>query len=436
MSWNGISLSRRFDSEEASAELARELGMKPEFDAAWALGSAFYDVLTSDSPQLYDEQELGGAAPLKKLFDELLKPLAESLRLVLDDEGKKMVTRALIKELRRQLRNAPENRAFRACRRCRGAARGAAVSRAMSGQREPSAPAVTGTARAVAKIRRRARYIPFVKRLVETFKGKGSEVEDIVFSDDVDEYRLELARRVVMMATAVYAAMREAIEASKRIGPGYLPARAGVLSEPSELARALPEAQALLATRHGRKLLAAEELSAMKTYAVDSVDVSRQRVDRLGLVIDCSGSMAGDEILIAAAIGIARVWLYRPKRVDLLFFNTRNRIIKAASAADTIRALAAIEPGGGTDIAGAVEAALREFRDAQVIDVVTDGRDYPRNAPRDPRLRYVIVSRDGWENWGWKSRSDATLVEVSKGRIRVVYPGAPEVKKVMEPETA
>ncbi|NPA96953.1 MAG: VWA domain-containing protein [Crenarchaeota archaeon] len=429
MSWNGISLSRRFDSEEASKRLAKELGTEPEFDAAWALGSAFYDVLTSDSPQLYDERELDGATPLKKVFDDVLKPVAEALRLMLDDEGKKMVTRAIIEELRRQLRNAPENQAYKnargRCSKCRGRALGRAVSREMgrATKGSPSPSAVAGAAKAAAKIVRRAKYIPYVKDLARSFvKGRGKEVADIVFGDEIDEYRLELAKRVSMLATAIASTIREAIESSRRLGPGYMPARAAPIQEPSDLERALGESLALLATRHGKSMLASEELTALKTFAAEDVERSRQRVERLGLVIDCSGSMAGDEIVVATAIGIARIKIYRPKQVSVVFFNASSRVIKARTPLEVIKALAEVQPGGGTDVAGAVETALKEFRDADVIDVITDGRDDPDRAPADKRLSYVIVTEDGWRNWGWSKRKDACLVEYRGNTIRVVYP--------------
>jgi len=187
------------------------------------------------------------------------------------------------------------------------------------------------------------------------------------------------------------------------------------LDDLHELARLHPASLAVLATRAGPHALATGDLTAIKTYAAGSE--GSERVDSLGVAVDVSGSMAGQEIVFASGAAIALFTVFKPRKRRFAFFTSE--VHEVADARDFLRLLLTIRPGGGTNIARAVGHACRLWNDIEKVVVISDGRDHP---PRDAcaKVSYVIVTEDGWSNFGWSGVKGAWLV-AQKGDRLVVH---------------
>jgi len=259
-------------------------------------------------------------------------------------------------------------------------------------------------------------YVEDVVKIVEAIEGaKGRDYTiQFLLSGHIDERRLEVARKVAVTARLVGQIVGRRLVALRRFGPGTEPAGFARISDVHELARLHPLSYLLLATDMGAKQLATGELLSLKTYAVGSKGV--EKPNSLGVVVDASGSMAGEEIVLAAGIAIALFTLLKPKRKRLAFFTTEvHEVVDTRSFIDM---LLTIRPGGGTNISRAVSHTCQLWKDVERVVVISDGRDHP---PRDAcaKVSYVVVTEDGWNGFGWFGVKNAWLVAQKGDRLVV-----------------
>ena len=250
---------------------------------------------------------------------------------------------------------------------------------------------------------RKVRYANALKTITESLeasescKGKGSEVAELAFSEEVDEGRLRLAEELSIKLRAVGRLIERRLVSLRRLGPGYEPAHVGYVRDMKYYPRFTPLARGLYATKSGKAILNITGLPAILTYAVGSK--GSERIRSLGLVIDASGSMGGDEIVWATAIAIAMIKYFKPRKVRLAFFNINLKEVEPG-AMSVIDALLKIKPKGGTDVKAAYEAVRKSWgNDVDKTYIITDGRDNPFT-PKDAEI--IVITKDGWEGWGWK----------------------------------
>ena len=367
------SLSRRFDSKQSFTWLSRLTG-NGVLDDAWRVATAFLAKLMYDDDEVYPPAALHpGLRKLLEYYRRELRPLAEKLRLILVTYDEYI---AVFREVLRRLREKRDVKP---------------IIHALSGISD----------------------LAYLAETLHAGKGRDWAVRTLL-RGGVDKRRLEIARKVSVVARMVGRIVTNKLEKLRKTGPGYEPAYVGGMEDATELARATPLAYGLLATSYGRIALLDGSLPVIKTYRVGSKGLWRP--NSLGVVIDASGSMAGDEIIVATGIGIALFASLRPRHRRLAFFDTTFKEVHDPN--QFLDYLLTISPGGGTYIAGAVEAARRSWGDDVDIVVVTDGRDSPPE-PRE-NVRYVIITRDSWESYGWKKRGDAWLIEYKDDKIHVV----------------
>jgi len=366
-------LSPDFDSYHRALAMARVLE-DSKIDAEFNLAVTAYAYLTHH--RLYDESELEDrkAKLLLKRFEEEIKPRLEGAMLYINPSDAAVIAKEILKRLRKK--------------------------------------------RGVKDVADRAQYISDYADLVEAFegaKGRDRVVTEILSADYLDEERLKVARQVVAVAKAVGRKLATQVATSRKLGQGFEPAGVGNVKELYELARLHPMSQVLLTNTLGLQQLAAGELQAVKTYAIGSKE--REKIKRLGVLVDVSGSMAGQEIVYATGIAIALFMAFKPYRKRLGFFNAQ-----VQDVLDTKRLLdelLRVQAGGGTNIAEAVYHACAHWKDVDRIIVVTDGRDDPPRAPRNCNVSYVITTLDGWRNYGWDKVKNAWLVAKKGDKIVV-----------------
>jgi len=260
-------------------------------------------------------------------------------------------------------------------------------------------------------------YVEDVAKIVEAIEGaKGRDYTiQFLLSGSVDERRLEVARKVAATARLVGQIVSRRIASLKRLGPGVEPAGYSRMRDVDELAKLHPLSYLLLTTDAGIRMLASEELTSLKTYAIGSR--GRERPSSLGIVLDVSGSMAGTEIVYAAGIAIALFTIFKPQKKRLALFSSE--IHEVPDARSLIEVLLTVRPGGGTNIARAVEHVCRHWSDVDRIVLISDGRDRPPQQQQSCNVSYVIVTQDGWEQYGWRSIPTAWLITWKDGKLVV-----------------
>jgi len=270
--------------------------------------------------------------------------------------------------------------------------------------------------RQISDIVNRLGYVEDVVKIVEAIEGaKGRDYTiQFLLSGHIDERRLEVARKVAATARLVGQIIGRRLAQLRRLGPGVEPAGYSRMRDVDELAKLHPLSYLLLTTDAGIRMLASEELISLKTYAIGSR--GRERPRSLGVVLDVSGSMAGSEIVYGAGIALALFTIFKPLKRRLALFSSE--VHEVADARSFIEVLLTVRPGGGTNIARAVEHTCRHWSDVEKITIISDGRDRPPQQ-QNCDVSYVIVTQDGWEQYGWRSIPTAWLVALRDGKLVV-----------------
>jgi len=366
-------LSPDFDSYRRALLMTKVLEDN-KIDDVFNLAVTAYAYLTHH--RLYDESELDNkkSKALLERFNAEIKPHIDSAMLYANPSDAAVIAKEILKSLRKR--------------------------------------------RNVAEVMNRVQYISDYVDLVEAFEGaKGRDriVSSILSSDYADEERLKVARQVMAIAKAVGRKLSTQVATSRKLGQGYEPAGVGHMKELYELARLHPMSQVMLTNKLGLQQLATNELQAIKTYAIGSKE--REKIKRLGVLVDVSGSMGGPEIVYATGIAIALFMIFKPQKKRLGFFNTQ--IQEVADTRSLLDELLKVQAGGGTNISEAVYHACTHWRDVDRIVVVTDGRDDPPHTRNNCNVSYVIITLDGWRSFGWDRVKNAWLVAKKGDKIVV-----------------
>jgi len=366
------SLSPRFDSYIAYLRMSKILNDKL-LDDAYRLATTSYGYLLQY--EVYEEGELedARAKELLRHFNMELRPWLDRIMLYIYPSDAAVIAREVLRRLR---------------------------------EKKP-----------ISDIIQRLGYVEDVVKIVEALEGaKGRDYTiQFILAGNIDERRLEVARRVSATARLVGRIVGRRLVALRRIGPGVEPAGVGPVRDLSyELARLHPASRIMLGTELGIRMLATGELQSVKTYAIGSKGVEKPK--SLGVVVDVSGSMSGDEIVYAAGIAIALFAMFRPQKRRLALFTSE--VHEIPDAQSLLQTLLTVRAGGGTNISRAVDHVCRHWKDVDKIVLISDGRDSPPKS--DCGVSYVIVTEDGWKNYGWKDVKSAWLISHDGGKVKVV----------------
>ena len=418
------SLSRRYDSLHASLHLLYRMGVAaPPGTLHAALATALFDYLYNSRPQLYREDELSGHAREARVFLSKLIGYVDRLGLPLLTRGDYEMAAAVAASVHRLLeelfggkkdggKNGPGSQP--------GGQKGGQDVATPPGSkcRAPrlGQAGLAKLAKRLADIARKAglaaQYASTLRDLDVSLWGGGmgrGDAVSLIFSGEVDEERLRLARSLLV---EIRAYRYELERPDARALPWPAPVR-----DPADLPDLAPEDLAVLASESGPLLLAAGQLLRLRSD-VGLSGTGEEPPRRLVILVDKSGSTAGATVRTLAAAGIALAAYVRRRGGDaaVVLFDVKPYDITRMGTLDVLGTLLRVRGTGGTNIGAAVKYVGEAYPGYRVV-LLTDGLDDPPGGGVDAA---VILNRDrgAVERYGWRIDGRRVILATNLDELR------------------